>query len=614
MSGVVGKAMPHASSSRRPPKPGGVIASKALGLGVRRHPRQTPRPRWLAALLLACLALVLSLPAFAAVDPLPFKDHAEEVRFQNLTKQLRCVVCQNESLNDSSAPLAADLRRDVFEQMRGGKSDAQIKDWLTARYSDFVLYDPPLRRRHLAALVRTPAGAPDRRLRGSRHRAPASARGDKRDPGRAPAERHRGRLVMPIFMLLAALMVAAALAFVVVPLLRNARRGSAESPAQRLLILDRAHQAGLVDAAEYAAKRAALGDPEATHPGSSDAARATLVALLMALLLPAAALFLYRVVGTPQALDPAGLAAGQAAAHGDRGPQMEQAIGLLVARLKEHPEDVEGWALLGRAYQSTNRIDDSLAAFKRAHQAAPDNTSVSVEYAQALALAAPDHRIEGESRALLEGVLKAEPQSQRALWLLGIGDYQAQRYDAAIARWNTLLPLLEPDSEVATSVQRQIAEAQALRDGQPPAEALANAAPAQDVAVPGTVAAAAPPAAADGPAPKLTVQVSLDPRLKDRLDPDATLFVFARAASGPPMPLAIQRLKASQLPLTVTLDDSMGMLPNMKLGMFPQVVIGARVSKSGNALAQSGDLQALSAPLDVRSTQPIALSIDQTVP
>ena len=98
--------------------------------------------RMLAAVLalLMCASSVL-----AAVDPLPFKDRAEELRFQNLTKQLRCLVCQNESLNDSSASLAGDLRRDVFEQMRAGKSDAQIKQWLTERYSDFVLYDPPLR-------------------------------------------------------------------------------------------------------------------------------------------------------------------------------------------------------------------------------------------------------------------------------------------------------------------------------------------------------------------------------------------------------------------------------------------------------------------------------------
>jgi cytochrome c-type biogenesis protein CcmH len=99
---------------------------------------------WLRA---ACALLVAlgGAGAFAAVDPLPFKDRAEELRFQALTKQLRCLVCQNESLNDSNAPLAADLRRDVFEQMRAGKSDQEIKAWLTARYSDFVLYDPPLR-------------------------------------------------------------------------------------------------------------------------------------------------------------------------------------------------------------------------------------------------------------------------------------------------------------------------------------------------------------------------------------------------------------------------------------------------------------------------------------
>lgn len=93
-------------------------------------------------------ALCLAASQFAAaIDPLPFKDHAEELRFQALTKQLRCLVCQNESLADSNAPLAADLRRDVFQQMQAGKSDEEIKTWLTSRYSDFVLYDPPLRAR-----------------------------------------------------------------------------------------------------------------------------------------------------------------------------------------------------------------------------------------------------------------------------------------------------------------------------------------------------------------------------------------------------------------------------------------------------------------------------------
>ena len=92
------------------------------------------------------LALALLMPATAvAIDALPFKDRAEEQRFQNLARQLRCLVCQNESLADSSADLAKDLRQEVFEQMRKGKDDAEIKNYLTARYSDFVLYNPPLR-------------------------------------------------------------------------------------------------------------------------------------------------------------------------------------------------------------------------------------------------------------------------------------------------------------------------------------------------------------------------------------------------------------------------------------------------------------------------------------
>lgn len=424
---------------------------------------------------------------------------------------------------------------------------------------------------------------------------------------------------MPIFMLLAALMVAVALAFVIVPLLRNARGGGAPSSAHHLRALDQAREAGVIDADEYASKHAALvaaRGPNATNPRS---ARATFVALLVALLLPASALFLYRLVGAPQALDPANLAVERAATHGDRGPEMEQAIGLLVARLQEHPEDVEGWALLGRAYQATNRSAESLDAFKRAHAAAPDNAALTVEYAQALALTSSDHRIEGEPRALLEGVVATDPQNQRALWLLGIGDYQAQRYDAAIARWNALLGLLEPGSEVQASVRQQIAEAASLRDGKPPGQAPAGAMANAGMATTAAPTDAAQPAlspqpSALPPAPKLTVTVSLDPKLQAQLDPDATLFVFARAASGPPMPLAIERLKASQLPLTVTLDDSKGMLPNMKLSMFPQVVVGARISKSGNALPQSGDLQVLSSPLDVHGTQPIALSIDQMVP
>ena len=122
------------SSFRR--KPESILTLAVKDPGLRRD-----GGKWLRVVV---MALLFACTFAHAVDPLPFKDRAEELRFQALAKQLRCLVCQNESLADSNAPLAADLRRDVFEQMQAGKSDDEIKTWLTARYSDFVLYDPPL--------------------------------------------------------------------------------------------------------------------------------------------------------------------------------------------------------------------------------------------------------------------------------------------------------------------------------------------------------------------------------------------------------------------------------------------------------------------------------------
>jgi len=374
--------------------------------------------------------------------------------------------------------------------------------------------------------------------------------------------------------------------------------------------------AGVIDAGEYAAKRAAIEKTPAvsTTAAANQRPRTAFFALLaVALLLPASALLLYRLVGAPQALDPANLAPPPEA---QQAADMEQAITGLAAKLKQNPNDAQGWALLARAYQATDRLDESRDAFKQAHEHAPDDADLTIEYAQSLALAAPDHLIQGEPRTLIETVLKQDPKNQRALWLLGISDYQAAKYDSAIATWKTLLPLLPPDSEVARSVRNEIAEAQAKRDGTPAPtpEGESPSATASATAVPesgnGTNAAADQAANA----PRLTVQVALDPKLKDKLDPDATLFVFARAASGPPMPLAIQKLKAAQLPLTVTLDDSMSMMPAMKLSKFAQVVVGARVSKSGNAMPQSGDLQVLSAPIDVNRADAVVLNIDQVVP
>jgi len=418
---------------------------------------------------------------------------------------------------------------------------------------------------------------------------------------------------MTTFLVFAALMIAAALAFVLVPLLRHARNTAPVDDTRRLRALDEALASGVIDADEYSTKRAAFANKAAQPTTAAPRTRATFVALLaVALALPASALLLYRLVGAPEALDPANLAPPpDAQAHS--AADMENAIAGLAAKLKQQPDDAQGWALLGRAYAATNRADEARDALKQAHEHAPDDADIAVEYAQSLALAAPDHTLQGESRALLEAVIAKDTKNQRALWLLGISDYQNGDYANAIARWKVLLPLLQPDSDVARSVRNEIADAEARRDGREPPQPEAAPVEAPQVTA-NASSAGASEGAAPANTPKLTVTVALDPRLKAQLDPEATLFVFARAASGPPMPLAIQRLKASQLPATVTLDDSMSMMPAMKLSKFPQVVVGARVSKSGNAMPQSGDLQVLSSPLESSRSEPVALTIDQVVP
>ena len=421
---------------------------------------------------------------------------------------------------------------------------------------------------------------------------------------------------MLTFAILAALMLAAALAFVLPTLL--GARGAASDPAsdarRKLKALEQARAQGVLNEAEYAAKRAALGEQmlAAIDAPPARGRSGFFAALGIALLLPASAIVLYRLVGEPRALDTTGAApsaAPNAQAPADHEQNMQQAIAGLEQKLKQNPDDAEGWTLLGRAYEATERFAEARDALKHAHTLSPDDPDTTVAYAEALALASDSRRIEGEPRTLIEGVLKIAPENQRGLWLLGISEYQSKKYDSAIALWQRLLAALPKDSNIAQSVQHQIASAEAARDGRapPPEQEAVASGDAADSA-----AAATQPAASG--APHLTVKVALDAKLKDKLAPGDVLFVYAKAANGPPMPVAIQRLQASQLPATIVLSDGMGMMPSMKLSQFPQVIIGARVSKSGNAIAQSGDLQTISKPVAVTSTAPIELTIDQVVP
>ncbi|WP_189439866.1 tetratricopeptide repeat protein [Rhodanobacter panaciterrae] len=307
--------------------------------------------------------------------------------------------------------------------------------------------------------------------------------------------------------------------------------------------------------------------------------------LAIAFVLPLSAASLYLLIGTPAALNGVSAEASQPLT-------MQQALDELRAHLTQQPGDVQGWMLL--AQTSAMQHDPAAArdAYDHVLKLDANNAEAMVGWAENDSMTRSDHMIEGRALDLLKRAVQLHPDSQRGLWLLGISDFQHGEYRHAAATWRLLQPQLEPGSNVAKAVAEQIAVADA-RAGGTPAEAASSA------VVP------APQGAA------LQVQVALAPALKDKLAPGDVLFVYARAENGPPMPLAVARLDAGQLPASVTLTDAMAMTPAMKLSSVTRVFVGARISHSGQPIAQPGDLEGDAGIVAVDSKTPIKISIDK---
>ena len=308
--------------------------------------------------------------------------------------------------------------------------------------------------------------------------------------------------------------------------------------------------------------------------------------LAIALLLPLAAAALYLRVGTPAALNGVTTQAEQPSLT------LPQAIGELHAHLAKHPDDVQAWLLL--AQTSSLQQDPATArdAYDHVLKLDANNADAMVGWAETDSMLRSDHLIQGRAMALLKRAVLLQPDSQRGLWLLGIGDFQAGDYRDAAATWRVLQPQLEPGSKVAEAVAAQIAMADARLAGAPAGAS-------------GSAAAVTPRGAT------LRVQVALAPALRSKLAAGDTLFVYARAPDGPPMPLAVARLAASQLPATVTLSDAMAMTPGHALSSVPRVFVGARISRSGQPIAQPGDLEGNAGVVAVDRKTPVTITIDK---
>jgi len=314
------------------------------------------------------------------------------------------------------------------------------------------------------------------------------------------------------------------------------------------------------------------GDAPAETPRGARGA-----ALALGLAIPICALAVYLSVGNPSAVLPQ--AAGGANPHGMTKAQFETSVARLAARMKDNPEDGEGWTMLARSYAVLGRFGEASEAYAKAAARVPRDAQLLADYADALAMA-QGRTLQGEPEKIILRALAIDPDNVKALLLAGTAAFNRSDHPAAIRHWERALKVLPEESDMVQRVQASIAQARSLAGSPGGKTQLAKPAPAQG-------------------ASRVSGVVRLAPELAGKVAPGDTVFIFARAAEGPRMPLAILRKRGSDLPAEFTLDDTMAMAPQMKLSAFPRVVIGARVSKSANATASPGDLQGLSAPVNV---------------
>ncbi len=264
----------------------------------------------------------------------------------------------------------------------------------------------------------------------------------------------------------------------------------------------------------------------------------------------------------------------------------------IIERLKQNPEDLEGWLMLGRSYMYVQNYPAAKDVFARIYQFQPDNVEVMLNYANCLAMN-NNGQLAGEPAELIEKAVKKAPDNGNALWLAGMAKAEEGDTKQALNYWHKLLVQLPPDSDGSKQVQQMIAELAAQQ-----AEEEAGSASQASVAI----------------TTRIQVSVDIAPAQKAATQPQQTVFIYAQALNGMKMPLAIVRKKMADLPLTVELNDSMAMQPGIHLADFKQLKIVARVSKSGDAIPKSGDLIGSSA-LDVTTeSQAVSLLINQEVP
>jgi cytochrome c-type biogenesis protein CcmH len=425
---------------------------------------------------------------------------------------------------------------------------------------------------------------------------------------------------MMVFWVVAALLIAAALLFLLPPL---AQKKSETAKLQRkeinvLLFKDQVAELesdlsnGTItqdqfELAKHDLERSLLedvSDEETVEPEKSKfEALGSKSAVAVAVFVPVVAIVLYLQLGSGESgLRPEEAQMAQRT-EGHEGT-LEEQIRKLQDHLQTNPNDVEGWTMLARSYYFLKNYQAASETFNRVAALTNEtDPNVLADYADALAMA-QGRNMQGRPYELVKKALQVEPFHQKGLWLAGTAAYQAQDYPSALQYWEKLITLFPEGTDGHTQMLRNIAEIKQLMGQELDPEMVAKLQQQQQQS--------AASSGSSGTNASISGKVSLDPALAGSVSAGDTVFVFARAANGPRMPLAILKKQVSDLPLDFLMDDSDAMNPQMKLSGFSDVVVSARISKTGNAMPQPGDLQGSSAVVKV-GTQGLNIVIDQSV-
>jgi cytochrome c-type biogenesis protein CcmH len=401
------------------------------------------------------------------------------------------------------------------------------------------------------------------------------------------------------FLIGATVIVALVLLLLLRPFLRKSAAGGQLSQRQlnaailreQLAKLEQDLAEGTLSKEDHAQARAELQRRVLEDMREEDAVstlrapKRTMVAV--GLIVPIAATALYLLIGNPASLTET--SAHQQAAN----PQeLERMVVALAQKLEKEPNNPQGWAMLARSYKVMGRTVEAEKAFERAGSFIDDDAQMLASYADVVATNAGGS-LAGKPTMLIQKALKADPENAMALWLSGTADLEAKNYAQALRTWERLAAMLQPGSDDARMLQGAIDDVRAK-------SGLAPKAPAVAVAV------------APGPGGSVSGTVELDPALKGKAGPDDTVMVIARLP-GTRMPLAAVRLRASELPVKFVLDDSQSMNPQSPISAAAEVEVEARISKSGMAKPEPGDLISVAQTVKL-GTRDIALRVAQVRP